>query len=124
MTYTSWERRHRVSTIRPGKLDLFVVTLIEGRRASIHSIMDYDLALARAEDFHGQHPCQIKVLPMTGGEARNFLGINLPDHPQPVDANERQRLIATLKQIARDSAEPDARRDAFDLLTEMGVMQS
>lgn len=34
MTYASWEPRYRVTTVHPGKLDLFVVTLIDGKRAT------------------------------------------------------------------------------------------
>lgn len=122
MTYTSWEPRHRVTTVRPGKLDLFVVTLIEGRRAHIDAITDYERALARAESFRKLHPCQIKVLPMAGGEARNFLGIHLPEQAEPINVAEREMMVATLKDIARNSADPDARTDAFDLLTTMGIV--
>jgi hypothetical protein len=124
MTYAAWEPRHRLTTIRPGKLDLFAVTFIDGRRATIDPITEYDAALAKAEAFLRDHRCQIKVLPMTGPEARTFLGISLPDHPQPMDADVRQQMIATLKQIVRESSDPDARTDAFDLLNEMGVLQS
>lgn len=124
MTYASWEPRHRVTTIGPGKLDLFVLTLIDGKRATIDPITDYDAALAKAETFLRDHRCQIKVLPMTGSEARNLLGISLPARPEPMDAALRQQFVATLTQIARESSDGDARRDALDLLTEMGVLQS
>lgn len=43
MTYVSWEPRYRVTTVHPGKLDLFVVTLIDGKRATPclgHRILD------------------------------------------------------------------------------------
>ena len=123
MTYMSWERRHRVTTIKPGKLDLFVFTFINGRRAHIDAIMEYDAALARADLFIKEHPCQIKVLPLTGEEARNMLGVGLPDRPQPVDSDLRQQFVARLKNIARDGTDPDARTDALDLLAEMGVLQ-
>ncbi|HSX53888.1 MAG TPA: hypothetical protein VLG14_01195 [Sphingomonas sp.] len=124
MTYAAWEPRHRVTTIRPGKLDLFALTFIDGRRATIDPITDYEAALTKAEAFLRDHQCQIKVLPMTGAEARNFLGISLPDHPQRMDAEVRQQMIATLKQVVRESSDPDARTDAFELLNEMGVLQS
>ena len=124
MTYASWGPRHRVTTISPGKLDLFVVTLIDGLRAQLGPITDYDAALARAEEFHRDHPCQIKVLPVTGAEVRNLLGIKLPDHPEPMDAALRQQFVATLTQITRENSDGDARRDAFDLLEDLGVLQS
>jgi hypothetical protein len=123
MTYASWQPRYRVTTIAPGKLDLFVLTFIDGVRATIDPITDYDAALARANDFHRDRRCQIKVLPMTGPEVRNLLGITLPDHPEPMDAEVRQRFVENLTRIARDGTDPDARADAFDLLTDMGVFQ-
>ena len=110
-----------MTTISPGKLDLFVVTLIDGRRAHIDAVMDYDAAVARAEAFHRDHPCQMKVLPLTGEEARNLFGISLPDRPQPVDAEMRQQFVATLTEIVRDSNDGDARREALDVLDEMGA---
>lgn len=123
MTYASWNPRHRVTTISPGKLDLFVITFIDGKRATIDPIDAYDAALARAKTFHRDHPCQIKVLPVTGPEARNLLGIELPDRPEPRDAELRQQFVATLTQIVRDSNDADTRGDALELLTEMGSLQ-
>ncbi len=123
MTYASWDRRHRVTTIKPGKLDLFAVTFIDGKRATIDPITDYEAALVKAEDFLRDHRCQIKVLPMTGPEVRNLLGIQLPDHPEPIDADVRKLVIDTLTQVARGGSDPDARSDAFELLTDMGVIR-
>lgn len=124
MTYASWQPRHRVTTISPGKLDLFVVTLIDGARAAIDPVTGYEAALAKAQSFHRDRPCQIKVLPMTGAEVRNLLGISLPARPEPMDAALRQQFVATLTQIVRDSNDGDARAAALALLTDMGVLQS
>lgn len=121
MTYIGWERRHRVTTIRPGKLDLFVFTFIDGKRANIDAIMEYDAAMTRAEALFRHHPCQIKVLPLTGEEARNMLGVSLPDHPEPIDPALREQMVATLTKIARDSSDMDAHRDALDLLAQIGA---
>lgn len=124
MTYTAWERRHRVTTIMPGKSDLFVVTFVEGKRAHVDPIYDYEIALKRARAFHRDHPCQIKVLPLSGPEFRNMFGISLPDHPQPIDDADRQLIVTTLMNVTADSNDCDARRDAMSLLQEMGVLQS
>lgn len=124
MTYASWEPRYRVTTIKPGKLDLFTITLIDGKRASVDPIDRYHSALAKAEAFLRDHQCQIKVLPVTGVEVRNMLGIDAPDHPEPMDAALRQQMVDMLSEVVRDSSDGDARRDALDLLREMGVMQS
>ncbi len=122
MTYAAWEPRYRVTTISPGKLDLFVVTFIDGKRATLEPIMEYDAALARAHTFHRDRKCQVKVLPMTGTEVLNMLGISRPDHPEPMEDALRQKMIDTLTQIVRESSDPDARTDALDLLADMGVM--
>lgn len=120
MTYTSWESRHRCTAVAPGKLDLFVLTLVEGRRVNIDPVTEYDAALRRARAFHRDHRCQVKMLPMTGAELRNYLGMSLPEHPQPVDAADFQEMVNTLQQVARDSSDADARADALDLLAELG----
>ena len=52
MTYAAWERRHRCLTMAPGKLDLFVLTLVEGKLGALDSVLDYDAALERARVFH------------------------------------------------------------------------
>lgn len=120
MTYASWGPRHRLTTVQPGKLDLFVLTLIDGRRAGVDAVTDYELVLARAKAFHRDHECQIKVLPLTGPEVRNLLGINFPQNPQPIDAADRQQIIDTLLQVARESSDADARVDALQLLRDLG----
>lgn len=120
MTYASWEPRYRVTTVHPGKLDLFVVTLIDGKRATLAPVTEYESALAKARAFQRDHPCQIKVLPMTGPEVRNFLGLDLPERPVPIDAAVLQQITDTLLHVARESNDPDARADALALLTDLG----
>lgn len=122
MTYAAWDPKHRLTTIRPGKVDLFVLTLIDGKRASIAPVTDYEVALAKAQAFHRDHPCQIKVLSMSGPELFNFIGLTLPDRPQPIDAGILQEMTDTLMQVARESSDPDARTDALQLLTKLGVV--
>jgi hypothetical protein len=122
MTYASWEPRYRVASIEPGKLDLLVVTLIDGKRAALCSVLDYDAAVAKARAFAAEHQCQIKVLPLTGPEARNFLDLTPDDPPSELDPVMRAEMVECLLTVARDSSDSDARRDAHDLLTEWGVI--
>lgn len=122
MTYAAWETGHRLTTIRPGRWDLFVLTLVDGKRATIGPVTDYDVALAKAQTFHREHPCQMKVLPMTGPELFNFLGINLPDRPTPIDAEVVQQMTETLLNVVRQSSDSDARTNALQLLADMGVV--
>lgn len=122
MTYPSWQPRHRLTTVPPGKLDLFVLTLVDGVRAAVDPVTEYDAALVRAQTFHRNTPCQIKVLPVTGPELRNLLGIATPDRPQPVDAAVCQLAVDTLIRVVSESSDPDARADALAMLTAMGVV--
>lgn len=124
MTYASWKPRHRCTTVAPGKLDLFVLTLVDGARAALDPVTDYDAALARARAFHRDHQCQVKVLPLTGAEARNLLGITAPERPQPMDAADLGLLRDTLTDVVRNSGDGDARADALALLTDMGVVRA
>jgi len=122
MTYATWEPRFRVTTVQPGALDLFVATFLDGQRAALQPISEYDDALSKARAFHRDHACQIKVLPLTGPEARNFLGIEPAEKPEPIEPSERQRMVDMLMRIARDSND-DARGEAFDLLKDMGAIK-
>lgn len=122
MTYAAWGPRHRCTTIAPGKLDLFVVTLVEGKLGALDTVMDYEAALERAREFHRDNPCQIKVLPMSGEELRNYLGIELPKTQRPMTEAEREMVHGKLTGILRDSNDADTRADALDLLSELGMV--
>jgi hypothetical protein len=126
MTYASWMPRHRVTTVQPGKLDVFVVTLVNGKVGLFEPITLYEAALGRAHAFIKEHPCQIKVLPMTGDEVRNFLGptFDPTSFPRPGAGAERQEMIRNLLQIARETNDEDARHHAFDLLAGMGAFHA
>ena len=122
MTYTSWEPRHRCTTIQPGKLDLFVLTLVNGTRIALDAITDYDAALARARAFHRGPKCQVKVLPLTGEEARNMGLLTPAATPEPLDPADEKLVRDTLMHVVCTGSDEDARRDAIDLLTTMGVV--
>jgi hypothetical protein len=110
-------------TTRPGKMDLFVLTLIDGEIVRIEGILDYDEAVTRAQALHRERDCQIKVLPVTGQVAFNLFGIEPPEHPEPMDPVLRRRFEKTVSRIARRSVDRGARIDAAELLRTMGVMQ-
>ena len=123
MTYASWEPRYRVTTISPGRLDLFVATYVDGKLAAWEPIDAYEAELAKARAFLRDHQCQIKVLPMGGREMMNLLGLKPTKEPTPFPPAMHQALVDRLKGIARDSDDLEARRDAFDLLNDIGVIQ-
>lgn len=122
MTYMSWEPRHRCTTIAPGKLDLFVLTLVDGTRVALDPVTDYDAALARARAFHRGPKCQVKVLPLTGDEARNMSLLVPAAKPEPLCPSDEKLVRDTLVSVFRTSNDDDARRDAFELLRDMGVV--
>lgn len=76
--------------------------------------------MAKARAFQRKHPYQIKVLPRTGPEVRNFVGLDLPERPVPIDAAVLQQITDTLLHVVRESNDPDARADALGLLTDLG----
>lgn len=121
MTYASWWPRHRVMTMEPGKSDVLVLTLVDGQRAAIDAVTDYEAAVARARAFIADHRCQIKVLPLALPEVFNMLGIR-PDERPAREPALRQQVVDRLMYIARESSDTDARCDALDALVDMGVM--
>lgn len=123
MTYASWEPSPRVTTTTPGRLDIFVVTLVDGKLAKFDPISEYEAALERAQAFIKGHRVPIKVLCMSGPEFTNFAGIKPAERPEPIDFAERKALADMVLQIATDSSDPDARREAFALLKRMGVVK-
>ena len=123
MTHAGWPFTGFFTT-RPGKLDLFVLTLIDGEIVSVEAIMDYDAALTRAQAVHRSRDCRIKVLPVKAEVVFNLFGIEPPDRPEPVDAAVREQMVSRLVQIARKSRDRGARIEAASLLEDMGVLQS
>ena len=111
-------------TTRPSKMDLFVLTLIDGEIVRIEAIMDYDAAVTRAQALHRDRDCQIKVLPVTGEVAFNLFGIKPPQRSEPIDPVLRRSFQVTLSRIARSSADRGARIEASELLKDMGVLLS
>lgn len=123
MTYAAWEPRHRVTTVAPGKLDLFVATFLDGRLAAVQPVTEYDAALAKARSFLPERPCQIKVLPLSGREAHGFGLYEVATAPEPLSSADQALIRDTLLQVCHESSDADARADALDVLTTMGVIQ-
>lgn len=111
-------------TTRPGKMDLFVLTLIDGEIVGIDAVTEYDAAVARAHALHRDRDCQIKVLAVTGEVVFSLFGIKPPEYPEPMDPALRRTFINTLTRIAQSSSDRGARIEAAELLGKMGVRQS
>lgn len=123
--YSSWRPRFRAMCPEPGPLDLFLVILIDGRRMTIQHATDHARWRAAAERLAHEQRCQVKVLPMTGDELMNYLGI-VPDPPQPIanlDPEFRQQAVRNCLDVLRECGSQDDREQALDLLTKMGALQ-
>lgn len=123
MTHASWPFSGFFTT-RPRRMDLFVLTLIDGEITSIETIMDYDAAVTRAHALQRDRDCQVKVLPVTSEVVFSLFGIKPPERPEQMDPALRRKLVNRLAKIARSSADRGARVEATALLKEMGVPRS
>lgn len=123
--YRSWRAAHRAMCPEPGPRDLFLVILINGRRATIQHADEYDRWRKAAERLAAQEQCDVKVLPMSGGEMMNFLGIE-PAPPQPIanlDPAFREQAVKNCMDVLRECASERDRADALDMLGHLGVLQ-
>ena len=123
--YRSWRAVHRVICPEPGPRDLFLVVLINGRRASIQHADEYDKWRAAAEQLAAQEHCNVKVLPMTGNELMNFLGVE-PEPSRPIanlDAAFREQAVKNCMDVLRQCNGEQDRGDALELLGHLGVLQ-
>jgi hypothetical protein len=123
--YRSWRPRFRAMCPEPGPQDLFLVILVNGQRASIQSVEDYDRWRWAAEQLAEQQQCQVKVLPMTGDEMMNFCGIS-PHPPQPIanlDPEFREQAVRNCLDVLRECGSQEDRAQALGLLTKMGALQ-
>lgn len=123
--YRSWQPRYRAMCPEPGPQDLFVVILIDGRRVAIHHAADHAKWRGAAERLAASQQCQVKVLPMAGGELMNFLGIK-PDAPQPIESMDptfREQAVRNCMDVLRECGSQKDREQALTLLNQMGVLQ-
>ena len=123
--YRSWRPPFRAMCPEPGPRDLFLVILINGRRVGIQHADEYHRWRAAAERLAAQENCDVKVLPMSGGEMMTFLGIE-PAPPQPIanlDPAFRKQAVTNCIDVLRECGDERARGDALDLLNHLGVMQ-
>lgn len=123
--YRSWRAPFRAMCPEPGPRDLFLVILVNGKRAAIQHADDYDKWRAAAEQLAAQENCNVKVLPMSGSELMNFIGIE-PEPPQPIanlDPAFREQAVKNCMDVLRECAGAKDRGDALDMLGHLGVLQ-
>ena len=126
--YRSWRPTYNAMCPEPGARDLFLLVLVNGRRATIQHASDYARWRCAAERLAHEQRCQVKVLPMTGDELMNFLGI-VPGPPQPIeklkedDPEFYDRAVRNCIDVLRGDGSQDDREHALELLTKLGTLQ-
>lgn len=123
-SWQSWRPIFRAVCPEPGPRDLFLVVLMNGKRVSIQPVTEYERLRPVLETFAREQECQVKLLPMTGGELIAFCGI-APSEPQPMAALEpafRAQAVQNCLDLLRDSREPSERAEAMDLMQKLGVL--
>jgi len=123
--YRSWRAPFRAMCPEPGPRDLFLVILINGKRVAIQQAAEYDKWRAAAEQLAAQEDCNVKVLPMSGSELMNFLGVE-PEASQPIaslDAAFREQAVKNCMDVLRTGSGERDRADALDMLGHLGVLQ-
>jgi len=101
------------------------MVLIDGRRATIQHAADYAQWRGAAERLAESQRCQVKVLPMSGGELMNFLGIR-PADPQPIEGLDpafREQAVRNCLDVLRECGAQEAREEALKLLGQLGAVQ-
>ena len=123
--YASWRPRHRAMCPEPGPEDLFLVVLIDGRQASIQPATDHAQWRGAAARLAADQQCQVKVLPMTGSELMNYLGLK-PAAAQSMDTLDpafREQAVRNCMDVLRECCRLEDREQALDLLGHLGVLQ-
>lgn len=123
--YRSWRAPYRAMCPEPGPRDLFLVILINGKRAAIQHADEYDRWRVAAERLAAQESVNVKVLPMSGSEMMNFLGIE-PESSQPIANLEpafREQAVKNCMDVLRECSGAHDRKVALELLGHLGVMQ-
>lgn len=123
--YRSWRAPFRAICPEPGPRHPFLLFLVNGKRVSIHHVDDYEKCREGAERLAARAICDVKLLPMSGTELMNFLGI-MPEPPQPIgnlDPALREQAVKNCMDVLRECNEPRDRELAFDLLGHLGVLQ-
>lgn len=123
--HRSWRPRYRAICPDPGPGDLFILVLIEGKRVAIHHATDHAHWRVTAEQLAESQHCQVKVLPMSGQELLNFLGIE-PAAPQPIgnmDPAFRAQAVQNCLDVLRECGSQQDREQALSLLKQIGALQ-
>lgn len=120
---------NRVVVLPPSPSDLFVITTVDGKRALVHPIHEYDRAVRIARAFSHRwraEPVTVKVLCLTLKEAQamGFAPDDLFRNQTEQEEAEMRRLVTqTCMATLHQSPDSAARGEALKLLQDMGMLQ-
>lgn len=130
MTTIRLSNGNAVAAMPPAPGDLFVVTLLAGKVVFVQPSDEYGKALSLAEAFAGrmpppERPFTVKVLGASlpellalQGTSQQEVAASLP--PETAE-DDRQLILDACRRVLRDCDDAAARRDAYDLLIQMGA---
>jgi len=131
MTTIRMTSGNAVAAMPPAPGDLFVVTLLAGKVVFVQPADEYGKALSLAEAFAGRVPASgqpfvVKVLGASfpellawQGTTQEAVAAALP--PETAEA-DRQLILDACRHVLRDCDDATVRRDAYDLLLQMGAL--
>lgn len=124
---SAWENPHRIVTAEPLQTDHVVVTLIDGRRASVQPAHQYERVRDAAQNVAKETGCRVKVLPMIITELMNFMGVDAAAFAASLtdeeEAGLRQATVTACKEALREANDAAVRKEAYDLLVRVGELR-
>jgi hypothetical protein len=122
---------NRVEALPPSPGDMFVVTLLFGKRFKIQPVSEYQQAKNDAHSFGssnrmGTGAYTMKVLSLTLEETLTLCGISraelFADMTPADDTALKQQAVAACMDVLRESNDATVRKSAFDLLYGLGAL--
>ena len=95
---------------------------LNGKRVSVEPVEEYEQALSRANALARGIKQPVKLLPMQVGELLRFMGLDKVDmtKPSPNDAEMRQLVVTTCREVILECNDASVRREAHGVLVGMG----
>ena len=101
--------------VEPG--DVALVLLVGGKRYAVRPVSDWDKLFAAAKDIAWETKLPVKLLPLTGTELCNFLGVAPDVLSDPSEtAADFHLIMTTCWEVLAEAQDPDARKQAIELM--------
>ena len=118
-----WTRNgNYVSVLGPGPEDLFVVTMVDGKRYAIQPVSEYSSALDIAEKLAEQISSPVKLMALSLNEVLAFTGVSLVDLAAGLTTEDDERAITACREVLRECNDRGLRAQAEEVLVSMGAI--